>query len=414
MKIQQSVVLLILLLVLPSLVSAEGMWKRRKPQFQTESSYLILPLYAELPGIGEMIIVTGSAGNIAGTNVDAYVLGITGDASGLAGEISDIHILPNTLILKVFKAELNKVTQNSYGTRGMDSDPDNYTLVEASQFDFFEPSLTLTLFEKRFEIFGSKSENIVTISRIYDPEGNLINDFSPGYRTESTTTTYGTLLDLTDDRQDPRVGGRLKVSRRHTPNDNPNNPDFHVQDASLTAYIPVGKISTLAVNYFQSDAKVETEGQTDRAVLEQQLGIDCQGDPQCEASRDALVENNWAANKYGTASYMGGMNRLRAYPEGRYQGAHVRYLGAEFRWNISEGFEPFDWFIWKDIRTGSQIALFYETATVADTMETLGDINKTAMGLGFRLVTASGYVYRAEAATGSEGAAQVVTFEYPW
>ena len=388
--------------------------ERRKPQFQTESSYLLLPLYVELPGIGKMVVVTGSAGNIAGTNVDAYVLGVTGDVQGLAAEISDIHIIPQTLILSVFNAEMNKVTQNSYGSRGMDSDPDNYTLVEASQFDYFEPTITLTLFDRRFEVFGAKGKHTVNITRIYDPEGNLINDFSPGYLTESSTTTYGALLDLTDDRQDPRVGGRGAVTRRHTPTENPDSPDYQVLDTSLTAYLPVGKLSTIALNYFQSEAQVAREGQTDRALLEQQLGIECLGDPQCEAARAALVENYWAANKYGTATSIGGINRLRAYPEGRFQGAHVRYLGAEFRWNLMEGFQPFDWFIWKDIRTGSQIAFFYETATVADTKEKLGDINKSAMGIGFRLVTASGYVYRAEAATGSEGATQIVTFQYPW
>ncbi|MBT6614673.1 MAG: hypothetical protein HOB38_21460, partial [Deltaproteobacteria bacterium] len=123
---------------------------RRKPQFQAESSYLIFPMPIALPGVGEMVVVTVLAGNIAGTNMDAYVLGISGDAEGYAGEFGDIHILPETLIFGVFSHNLNKVTFNNYASRGMDSDPDDYTLVEQTQFEGLETKLTLTLFDRRF------------------------------------------------------------------------------------------------------------------------------------------------------------------------------------------------------------------------------------------------------------------------
>ncbi|MBT6613043.1 MAG: hypothetical protein HOB38_13145 [Deltaproteobacteria bacterium] len=105
---------------------------------------------------------------------------------------------------------------------------------------------------------------------------------------------------------------------------------------------------------------------------------------------------------------------MRGYPFGRYQGAHTRFYGTEFRWNISEETKPFDWFIWKDVRTGTQVAFFYETGTVADTEEDLGTHYRSNYGLGFRLVTASGFVYRPEVAAGEEGVAASITFNYPW
>ncbi len=406
-----SLILLFLLLLLP----LEGQAiDRRKPQFQTESSYLIFPMPIALPGIGEMVVVTALAGNIAGTNTDVYVLAITGDAEGYAGEFGDIHLWPETIILDVFSHNLNKLTLNNYASRGMDSDPDDYTLVEQTLFEGLETKLTLTLFDRRFELFGAQYNQAFTTSRILDSEGILIADLSPSLQGESKTTTFGTVIDYTDDRQDPKVGLRLEVSRSSTPTNDRDDPEFNVWDSNLTVYIPVGKISTIALNYFQSDAEVTREGQTDLTVLEQELGIDCQGDSECETARDNLVQNNWATNKYGTASSLGGDERLRGYPFGRYNGAHVRFYGAEFRWNLSEETKPFDWFIWKDVRTGTQVAFFYETGTVADTEEDLGTLTRSNYGIGFRLVTASGFVYRPEVAMGEEGVAASMTFNYPW
>jgi hypothetical protein len=406
-----SLVVLFLSLLLP--VAGQAI-DRRKPQFQTESSYLVFPMPIALPGVGEMVVVTLLAGNVAGTNIDTYVLGITGDAEGYAGQFGDIHILPETLIFDLFSHNLNKVTFNNYASRGMDSDPDDYTLVEQTRFEGLETKLTLTLFDRRFELFGVQYDQASTTSRILDSGGELIADLSPANQSESKTTTFGAVVDYTDDRQDPRVGVRSEVSRSTTPTDDLDAPEFNVWDSNVTVYIPVGKISTIALNYFQSDAEVTREGQTDLTVLEQELGIECEGDSECETARDNLVQSNWAGNKYGTATSLGGDERLRGYPFGRYKGAHVRFYGAEFRWNLSEETKPFDWFIWKDVRTGTQIAFFYETGTVADSIEDLGTLNRSNYGIGFRLVTASGFVYRPEVAMGEEGVAASMTFNYPW
>ncbi|MDH5560978.1 MAG: hypothetical protein OEY59_09025 [Deltaproteobacteria bacterium] len=387
---------------------------RRKPQFQTDSSYLIFPIPITLPGIGDMVVVTGLAGNVMKTNVDVIGLGITGDVNGLALIVEDIHLLPETLILGVFKHKISKVTLNNYSSRGMDSDPDQYTMVEQTQFEGLETKLTLSLFDRRFELFGVQYNNQITTARILDPEGNLIAELTPAHYIESSTTTYGSVIDYTDDRQDPRAGVRLQATRANTPTDDLAHPEFNVWDYSLTAYIPVGKISTFAINYFQSDAEVVREGQTDLAVLTQELGIDCFGTLECETARDNLARKNWADNKYGTATPLGGDMRLRGYPLFRFHGAHTRYLAAEFRWNLFEGYQPFNWFIWKDIRTGSQVAFFYETATMSDTLGELGELIRSNLGVGFRLVTASGFVYRPEVAVGDEGANASVTFSYPW
>ena len=83
-------------------------------------------------------------------------------------------------------------------------------------------------------------------------------------------------------------------------------------------------------------------------------------------------------------------------------------------WNITEEATPFDYFIWKAVRTGYQIAFFAELGTVSETSSQLWDETRNSVGLGFRLIAASGAVYRADIATGKEGPELIVIFEYPW
>ena len=98
--------------------------ERRKPQFLTEPSYLFFPLPYSLPGIGSGIVLTGLAGNIAGTNVDFFGLIITGDAEGTILGLEDIHIVSETLVLDLGSQSITKALVNNYESRGMNSDPD--------------------------------------------------------------------------------------------------------------------------------------------------------------------------------------------------------------------------------------------------------------------------------------------------
>ena len=82
----------------------------------------------------------------------------------------------------------------------------------------------------------------------------------------------------------------------------------------------------------------------------------------CRQYIDTIV----AQNRYGSASSLGGLSRLRTYPLGRYSGAHSQFIGTEVRWNLTDEKTPFDIFIVKDIRTAFQVALFYELGTVAN------------------------------------------------
>jgi outer membrane translocation and assembly module TamA len=75
---------------------------------------------------------------------------------------------------------------------------------------------------------------------------------------------------------------------------------------------------------------------------------------------------------------------------------------------------PFDYFIWKDVRTSVQLAFFAETGSVEDLRSELGDTFRSSYGMGLRLISGSGFVYRLDIATGDEETETIVIFGYPF
>ncbi len=388
--------------------------ERRRDQFLKEPAYLILPFPFRVPGIGSGIAITGLAANMGGSNTDLFGIIATGDVTGTFVSLDDFHIVEENLILGLSLRRIDKAVINNYDSRGIDSDPDAFTLLELSQADGQELELCLCFFQRQLEFnFGIEMEKR-RIERVRDSGGNEIGQLSEPFDQRENTFRLGVVVDLTDDRRDPRKGVRVEFEARRTPPDDADDPDFFVLDLSLGFYFPVGRISTLVINYFQSDADVRRQGLTDPAQLRNDLGLNCGMNQACLDAEQALIDRFAAANTFGTATSLGGaFSRLRSYPQGRFQGAHTVFLGAEFRWNLTEEATPFDYFIWKDIRSNLQLAFFAETGSVA---ETRGGLNKfkSSYGTGFRLISASGFVYRADLANGDEGTEFILIFGYPF
>ena len=389
--------------------------ERRKDQFDSVPGWLIAPYVFDYPGIGTGYGIVGGAANIGGTYTTVGGTVFTGDVTGQAAGIYSIHLMPRQLILDAGAVHVSRITLLSYSQRGMGTQKHDHTLLEYGNNAFGGSRLTATFFDRRFELYAGIYGGQAQFKSILDGDRNVIIEAQDAAKTRTMTTVFGTRFDMTDDYLDPRRGFRFEMSRWSTPPID-LGPDFFYMDYSATAYVPLGKASTWAFNYFRSDAYVLSKGETNPDAIAKHLGLDCSTitDLQQVAQCQQVIDNEIVANTYGTASSLGGLNRLRSYPEGRYKGAHTQFIGTEIRWNITEEYTPFNIVIMKDVRTAFQIAPFYEIGTVADRWSELWDTTRSSYGVGFRMVTASGLVYRLDLASGNEGFQTSIFFQYPW
>ena len=409
------ILLSITLIVITMPVAAIELPERRKDQFPTDPGYYLVPAPYSIPGLGGGFIAVGAMTNINQTNADLYGFAAGGDIEGYGLVATELHLIDKKLLLDVTHTSFQKVSSQVYSQRGMNTSADDFILAELDHAVFNGARLTYTMYDRRFEFYGVLYKNESRLSAIRDNDGNLIQSTLNSETRTSDTYTYGMRLDLTDDYIDPRRGIRVETSLWHTPPSDDDSPDYDIVELNLTGYIPMGSRNTLAMNYFQADTRVNRQGETDPAAVEDKLGLDCStGSEQDQADCLSIVNNTVAENTFGSVGSLGGLSRLRSYPEDRFKGSHSRFIGIEFRWNLIEETKPFNYFFARDIRTVIQLAAFYERGAISDNKDELWNTMRESYGIGARLVTKSGLIFRADVATGDEGEELSIIFGFPW
>jgi len=405
----------LLLFLITSNTYASWIPDRRRDQFASEAAYLIVPLPYSYPGIGEGFFLIGNASNVFNSTTDVVFVEVTGDATGQVAQFEELPLIEDTLLLSLHIRDINGAIVNNYRIRGMNGSNENdYNLFKVSQADDSVLRLDYASTDRRYNVYISESQSEFSLDAILDIDGNEIRPFSPAYVQASTTHKIGVIADYTDDYMDPQMGARFSLEYVDSPASDSNDPDFYVLNYSFSYYFPTRDNDTLVVNYFQSDAHVRTQGNTDENYIRGTLGLNCGADPACLQIEQNLVNSVVDAATYGTAASLGGLERLRSYPQGRYSGGHAGFLGTEYRWNLREETTPFNYLFWKDVRTGKQIAFFAEAGSVSEISSDLWQEQRYTYGIGFRLMTASGSVYRADFASGDEGTEVAIFFFYPW
>ncbi len=419
MKRLRPVLAVLLLFLFPLFSFADDAFppERRKPQFTTDPGYYVFPMPYSIPGVGEGLGVLGIGMNLGGSHTDVFGFLLGGGITGEGFGVTDIHIVPEHLILDLTGINFAKASVTSFRGRGMNTDKHDFSYLQFTNYHFAGGRLTATFDERRYEIYGGAYKIGSELDKILDQNRNAILDVQEPVVWRTTVYGFGLRGDLTDDYNDPRRGVRLDVGRWWSPPATDRDPDFYRIEYNATAYLPLGKRSTWVFNYFRSDAVVVRQGETNPSAVEQQQGLNC-GDPtltpQQRADCLSVVDNIVAGNTYGTASGLGGTSRLRSYPNDRFSGAHTEFYGTEVRWTLTEEAHPFDIFIAKDVRTALQVAAFYEMGSVADKRSDLGNLYRSSYGAGFRMITASGIVLRADLASGREGIETTIIVGYPW
>jgi len=385
---------------------------RRREQFNKQYGQLFLPLPYSLPGLGTGLLLIGNFGNIADTTTDIAAIGAIGDAEFIFTFLDELFIAPELLYLQYLRAHGFKFAFQQYSSRGMNTSKDDFQYGIGNSYDLNAPTLKLTFMDRMFEIGLGINKQSGTFQKFVNPDesdptkqGETVATFDPGLEINiANKIEFSTRIDFTDDYKDPRRGIRNSLFIDRQTAKTSSEPSFDVVTNDLQIYIPVLEKSTIVFDLQISDAYVTKKGETNLEVLRIKNG-----------GNENLTNAELASNTNGTSLSLGGGDRLRSFPEGRFQGAHTIYYAAEFRWNYSSsGGEKLDLFFIQDLVEELQVALFFEQGSVSEAKSELGKTVKTSVGSGFRFLSGSGNLYRADFATGNEGPAFSVIIQYPW
>ena len=400
-----------------SVLAADFAVDRRKDQFPTSSGRLIAPIPYSMPGLGKGFFILGHFSNIFSGTSDFTVIKATGDIKGYDANIDEVPLISKHFFLRAELLDLSSVQVNYYKTRGMNSDKDEYSLLDIRPYKQQNYGLNLTFYDRRLTFAVNRKLSEGKFDAFRDPDGNITSTFDEPYEIRNNGTRWSLQADLTDDYQDPRVGLRINLSFQDSPANSKDDADFYVTELDTSYYAPLRVNDTLVFNFFQSDAHVRSKGNLDRDAIAADLNT-C--DPasaeytQCLADKETTIDNFVKERSHGTATSLGGTNRLRAFPDSRFSGAHTSTIGIEYRMNFVHEATPINYGIWKDTHTGIQVAFFYELGTVAELTSELWQDTRYVFGSGVRLVTKSGAVYRFDLAAGNEGVQPNLFFYYPW
>lgn len=400
-------------LLMPAIAKADPV-ERRRDQFGTDFAYFVYPIGGDIPGLGSAFGVGGTVLNMYGTDTDFTGFALDGDFTAAGYTLLDMQPVKKRVILDIGYYDFVVAPQQF--NRGMDSSPDDYILPKV-EGNYWQGQATLTFDERRMETYYRFGYGASRLKEVLDKDGNAFPAIDTSER-NARFSTLGMIVDDTDDRLDPRAGNRLEVAGRYFHNNNSLRSNFVTVDYNLSKYIPMRRADTVALNLFYSRAYVINQATTDRATLEAGSGLNCgllplPEQPQCQATQDLLIDQLIEQNTYGTATALGGTQRLRSYPNGRFYAGQSIFYGAEYRWNLTDERTPFDIFFARGIRTGLQLAVFAEQGSVANHFDDLWTERRSSVGVGFRVVL-SGVIIRADYAVGSEGNEFVLFINYPW
>ena len=397
--------------------------ERRRDVFTKQYGHLFVPLPYSLPGLGEGLLFIGNFGNIADTTTDlATILGV-GDAEFIFGFLDEFFIVPDYVYLQYVKAQGFKYALTNYRSRGMNTEKNDFVYALGNYWEYDAPTFKLTLYDRMLELGLGRSKQKGRFEKFVAPDsddltkqGDTITKFDPALEVNfGEKLEFSARIDFTDDYRDPRKGVRNILYLDRQTASSSSEPSFDVITNDLQFYIPFLEKSTLVLNLTFSDANVRKVGETDLEVLKQQSNYYSCTSESCRETTLGNAKNTMNINKHGTSLYLGGPDRLRSYPQQRFQGAHTVYFATEFRWNFSaaDG-DEIDLFFMQDLVDEMQVAFFFEQGSVSETKSELGDTVKYSFGSGFRLLSGSGNLYRADFATGDEGPQVTVIIQYPW
>lgn len=406
----------IIILYLICFCCIDFVWAQRRSQtFDYTSSHFIYPIASKLPGLGTASGLGVTFNNIMETDLDFTGVKLGGEFDVSVISFLNFHIWKEHLVLDTGLYDF--AAGAKMYDRGKNSQKDDFILPYVKGRGYFY-QLTFMGLERMIELYVRTNNSNSSVESIYDSEGNQFEN-SDNSTFSNNQTDFGFNLDLTDHRYDPRKGVRLEYLKKNPYSNNSDLSKFYIEDINMTFYIPVGDISTWAFNYFQSDAYITKQGDTDYNSIKQKLDLNCDSildtssKLECERIEEKRIQDRINYNRFGRATSLGGSQRLRSFDNARFSAKHARFIGTEFRWNVNDSNRPIDIFFIKGVQSVFQIAFYTGVGGVDDDIEEL-DFNKNSTGVGIRTIFKGGTVFRADWAKGNEGSNFTLFIDYPW
>ena len=410
---RRSLVFFLCFFLMPSIVfSVDFPPDRSASDTDNEIGWLVAPLPIVVEGIGVGVPIAASISNLY-KNTDLLMAKtfFKGDFEVSLFSISKFPLIKEKLLFSLGLTDFF-MPFRTYD-RGIDSGKDDYyqTLEKYnSNFVTFQSQY----FKQRLEFLLRYSAGGTKVEKIFDIDGN---EFSNVQSPERSWIDYeiGTQLDLTDNHLDPSEGLRIGLLRTNSNYEQNHLSDYAVNDLNITAYFPFFETHTLLFNAFQSRSNITKSGLVDENLLRKKYGLNCELLQQTDACNIAETRriNYWLKrNKSSKATALGGLNRMRAYSQGRFYAANSSNYVLEYRLNYSEKRTPINWIFLGGLRTVLQTSFFYEIGSDSDDVSLLHEKMKSSFGVGFRAII-SGLIYRLDLAKGEDGIAPTLFINYP-
>jgi hypothetical protein len=391
-----------------------------------EYYFLVTPL--ERPGIGSLIMMGSIVNNIPVPWIEDGRFNLIGgfgkgkgenefegediDAYGLT--IIDFPIFSNNFTFSPARLSATKFSYAFY-ERGIDSDPERKFILMADRVAQNIGEISYYFLDRQIELFYTFFNAEVDFYGYQDFDGNTVSlkdveGFGSG--TSKWTERWGMLIDDTDFRRDPRIGYFVKLDRWQWPNRTPQESSWIQYDLQTTGYIPIIEMKMILVfTQYLSTSKVINPGKVEKyTCTDQQLLLY----PKCQIILDETYKRELDNSKKGRATSLGGFERLRGYPEGRFFDEHTNFRAIELRYFFDSVDLDFDLFFAKGILAEFQLAGFYEQGTVSpDLGKNFWKNFKDSYGLGIRFITGSA-VGRLDFGFSDEGGATTAWWGYPF
>jgi hypothetical protein len=386
-----------------------GFYFERRDQNKTYNAYYVYPLALEMPGLGQAFGVGVIGNNLMSTDMDLLALHMEGDFNLDIVSAIDIPLYrAKDYNINLSPAYLNfeDGTVEMY-QRGRDSKKEDKYYFDTNQFTAKGLELSLQYYDSQLEFYAGYTSFYADPKSIRDELGNELADNIGDVRSSIYRT--GIYVDDTDSRRDPRVGYRVQYERMGILNKEKKFGDGYQEDISLTAFIPMQSHNHILVaNYFFSAATITREGEVDpNDYLCDPADLSCD-----QSIYDEVRLRREAEVKKGNATSLGGTQRMRAYPQGRFYDTYTTMIGLEYRWYLLNYWKPFDNYLWRGVNTGLQVAFFQEFGQVSENNDhTLYEDMKSSTGVGLRILFNT-MVVRIDVATGEEGSQTTFFYGY--